>query len=129
MLLLLLGGWALGLGQARGDDPRLRLIDEVLGKVRTQYVEELPDSVLADRLLNGFFGELDPYSQFLDRAEFTNLRIGTTGTYHGLGIVISLRDGFLTVISPWRGLPPIGWGSWPAIASSRSTVKAPKASV
>ena len=36
MLLLLLGGWALGLGQARGDDPRLRLIDEVLGKVRTQ---------------------------------------------------------------------------------------------
>jgi carboxyl-terminal processing protease len=110
MLLLLLGGWALGLGQARGDDPRLRLIDEVLGKVRTQYVEELPDSVLADRLLNGFFGELDPYSQFLDRAEFTNLRIGTTGTYHGLGIVISLRDGFLTVISPMEGTPAYRMG-------------------
>src|SRR4026207_2152323 len=100
MILLLVGGWALGLGQVRGGaDPRLRMIDEVLGKVRTQYVEELPDSVLVQRLLNGFFGELDPYSQFLDRAEFTNLRIGTSGTYHGLGIVISLRDGFLTVIS------------------------------
>jgi carboxyl-terminal processing protease len=110
MLLLLVGGWALGSGQARGDDPRLRLIDEVLGKVRTQYVEELPDSVLVDRLFNGFFGELDPYSQFLDRAEFTNLRIGTSGTYHGLGIVISLREGFLTVISPMEGTPAYRMG-------------------
>ena len=110
MLLLLVGGWALGLGQARGEDPRLRLIDEVLGKVRSQYVEELPDSVIAERLLNGFFGELDPYSQFLDRAEFTNLRIGTSGSYHGLGIVISLRDGFLTVISPMEGTPAYRMG-------------------
>jgi len=110
MILLLVGGWALGLGQVKGEDQRLRMIDEVLGKVRTQYVEELPDSVLAQRLLNGFFNELDPYSQYLDRAEFTNLRIGTSGTYHGLGIVISLRDGFLTVISPMEGTPAYRMG-------------------
>ncbi len=110
IVLLVVGGFALGFNQSRGDESRLRLLDEALTKVRAMYVEELPDSVLISHALNGFLGELDPYSQFLDRAEFTNLRIGTTGTYQGLGIVISLRDGFLTVISPMEGTPAYRMG-------------------
>jgi carboxyl-terminal processing protease len=102
--LLFIGGWALGRGP-RIDDHYLQLLDEALTKVRSQYVEEMPDSALVNQVLHGFLGELDPYSQYLDRQEFTNLRIGTSGTYHGLGIVISLRDGFLTVISPIEGTP------------------------
>jgi carboxyl-terminal processing protease len=110
IVMLLIGGFALGSSQPRSDDSRLRLLDEALSKVRSMYVEDLPDSVLVGRALNGFLGELDPYSQFLDRAEFTNLRIGTSGSYHGLGIVISLRDGFLTVISPMEGTPAYRMG-------------------
>ena len=110
IVFLLAGGFALGMSQPRGDESRMKLLDEVLSKVRTMYVEDMPDSVLVDRALNGFLGELDPYSQFLDQAEFTNLRIGTSGTYHGLGIVISLRDGFLTVISPMEGTPAYRMG-------------------
>ncbi len=108
--ILLVGGFVLGQSQSRGEEAHLRLLDEALSKVRGMYVEELPDSVLVDRALNGLLGELDPYSQFLDKAEFTNLRIGTSGSYHGLGIVISLRDGFLTVISPMEGTPAYRMG-------------------
>ncbi len=110
VLSLLVGGWALGLGQSRLDERRLSLLEEALAKVRSQYVDALPDSALVERTLSGLLGELDPYSQFLDRAEYTNLRIGTSGTYHGLGIVISLRDGFLTVISPIEGTPAYRMG-------------------
>jgi carboxyl-terminal processing protease len=107
---LLLGGWALGLGQSRVDETRLRVLEEALTKVRTQYVDALSDSVIVERALSGMLYQLDPYSQFLDRQEYTNLRIGTSGTYHGLGIVISLRDGFLTVISPLEGTPAYRMG-------------------
>jgi carboxyl-terminal processing protease len=110
ILGLFLGGWALGLGQARIDEARLKVLEEALAKVRSQYVDSLSDSVLVERALSGLLYQLDPYSQYLDRQEFTNLRIGTSGTYHGLGIVISLRDGFLTVISPLEGTPAYRMG-------------------
>lgn len=107
---LLVGGWALGLGQSRFDEKQMDLVEEALTKVRAQYVDALPDSVLIQRTLGGLLNELDPYSQYLDRAQYTNLRIGTSGSYHGLGIVISLRDGFLTVISPIEGTPAYRMG-------------------
>jgi len=52
----------------------------------------------------------DPFSQYLDKAEFADLKTVTTGHFGGLGIVISIRDDFPTVISPIEGTPAFAQG-------------------
>jgi carboxyl-terminal processing protease len=60
---------------------------------------------ITENAIRGMLSALDPYSVYLDPDDFTNLRIGTAGNYEGLGIQISIRAGFLTVIAPFEGTP------------------------
>ncbi|MGD8396352.1 MAG: S41 family peptidase, partial [Candidatus Eiseniibacteriota bacterium] len=106
LIVLILGGRAVSTGQVRGSvDPNLRLLAEAIAKVRTQYVDEMTTDEITHDAIRGMLSALDPYSVFLDPDDFTNLRIGTSGNYEGLGIQISIRDGFLTVIAPFEGTP------------------------
>ena len=55
--------------------------------------------------INGMLTQLDPHSIILPPKEFNEFKIGTTGKFGGLGMVVGLRDGILTVISPIEGTP------------------------
>ena len=48
---------------------------------------------------------LDPHSNFLNKDEFRDLQIGTTGEFGGLGIEVGMEDGFVKVISPIDDTP------------------------
>ncbi|MCP4500747.1 MAG: hypothetical protein GY822_12370 [Deltaproteobacteria bacterium] len=50
--------------------------------------------------INGMLGELDPHSLLLEPRYSKEMKLSTKGEFGGLGIVISIRDGMLTVISP-----------------------------
>lgn len=55
--------------------------------------------------INGMLSTLDPHSVLLPPATFEEMKMTTQGEFGGLGIVIGLRDGALTVISPMDGTP------------------------
>ncbi len=55
--------------------------------------------------INGMLTQLDPHSIILPPKEFDEFKIGTTGKFGGLGMVVGLRDGVLAVISPIEGTP------------------------
>jgi len=55
--------------------------------------------------INGMLTQLDPHSIILPPKEFNEFKIGTTGKFGGLGMVVGLRDGILMVISPIEGTP------------------------
>jgi len=48
---------------------------------------------------------LDPHSSFLDAKDYTDLRVGTTGEFGGLGIEVGMEDGFVKVIAPIDDTP------------------------
>ncbi|MBW2196065.1 MAG: S41 family peptidase, partial [Deltaproteobacteria bacterium] len=48
---------------------------------------------------------LDPHSSFLSPTAYKELRIDTKGEFGGIGIVITMEDGLLTVVSPIEGTP------------------------
>lgn len=50
--------------------------------------------------INGMLSTLDPHSVYLEPKYARDLTLTTKGEFGGIGIVISVRDGFLTVISP-----------------------------
>ncbi len=55
--------------------------------------------------INGMLRTLDPHSILLEPDEFREMQLSTRGEFGGLGIVISIRDGQLTVIRPMPGTP------------------------
>ncbi|MFZ1862590.1 MAG: MXAN_5808 family serine peptidase [Polyangiales bacterium] len=55
--------------------------------------------------INGMLRTLDPHTVLLDPETFKEMQTSTRGEFGGLGIVISIRDGNLTVIKPMPGTP------------------------
>lgn len=83
----------------------VRLLTEVLERVKLDYVEPVDDHRLLESAVRGMVGSLDPYSQFLDAEEYEDLRISTTGNYSGVGLEVNMRDGKVLVVSPIEGTP------------------------
>ncbi|MEO1270097.1 MAG: MXAN_5808 family serine peptidase [Myxococcota bacterium] len=55
--------------------------------------------------INGMLNTLDPHSVLLNPKVYMEMQTQTGGKFGGLGIVIGIRDGFLTVISPMDDTP------------------------
>jgi carboxyl-terminal processing protease len=55
--------------------------------------------------INGMLRTLDPHTVLLPPDVYNEMRTSTRGEFGGLGIVISIRDGHLTVIKPMPGTP------------------------
>ncbi len=83
----------------------IRSLSEVFGKIKDNYVEDVGDKVLLENAIRGMLTGLDPHSTYLDKEAFHELRVGTTGEFGGLGIVVGLEDGFVKVISPIDDTP------------------------
>jgi carboxyl-terminal processing protease len=83
----------------------LRTFSEVFGKVKADYVEEVDDKELLENAIRGMLSGLDPHSSFLNQDEFKELQVGTTGQFGGLGIEVSMEDGFVKVVAPIDDTP------------------------
>jgi len=108
-------GWWVGRGSATGRDMygNLDLFVEVLSRVEDSYVDAVDPHQLVDGALRGMLKELDPYSQYLDEKSYAQLKTVTHGEFGGIGIVVSIRNEYPTVISPIEGSP-----AWEAGLSS-----------
>ena len=55
--------------------------------------------------INGMLSTLDPHSVVLKPEAYNEMKLTTRGQFGGLGIVISMVKGVLTVINPMKGTP------------------------
>ncbi|MDJ0883744.1 MAG: S41 family peptidase [Desulfobacterales bacterium] len=83
----------------------LKLFTDVLEIVTQKYVDEVDTGELIQKAIQGMVHSLDPHSSLLPPDAFEDLRIDTKGNFTGIGIHITLRNGFVTVISPIEGTP------------------------
>ncbi len=83
----------------------LQAFTEVFSRVKTDYVETVDDKKLIEDAIRGMLSGLDPHSAFLNTSEFSDLKIGTTGQFGGLGIEVGMENGFVKVISPIDDTP------------------------
>jgi carboxyl-terminal processing protease len=83
----------------------LQAFTEVFSKVKSDYVEQVDDKKLIEDAIRGMLNGLDPHSAFLNTSEFSDLKIGTTGQFGGLGIEVGMENGFVKVISPIDDTP------------------------
>ncbi len=83
----------------------LKIFNEVLDIVEKNYVEEVKQKKLIDEAVNGMIKSLDPHSAYLTPDQYKELQVDTSGTFGGLGIVISMQNDLLTVVSPIEDTP------------------------
>jgi carboxyl-terminal processing protease len=55
--------------------------------------------------INGMLSTLDPHSVLLRPEDYREMKLSTRGKFGGLGIVISIRDGQLTIVNPMDDTP------------------------
>ena len=83
----------------------LNLFGEAFEKVQNNYVEEVEVKDLIESAIEGMLSSLDPHSSYLSTEELNDLRVQTKGEFGGLGIEVTLENGFVKVISPIDDTP------------------------
>jgi carboxyl-terminal processing protease len=83
----------------------LALLTNVLHLVQQHYVRDVDTHDLIEGALRGMLDTLDPHTTFLSEEFYREVQLDTKGEFEGLGIEITKRDGFVTVVSPIDGTP------------------------
>ncbi len=83
----------------------LRMFTEVFGRIKRDYVEPVSDKKLLEDAIKGMLAGLDPHSAYLDQEQYEDLKEGTMGQFGGLGIEVTMENGFVKVVSPIDDTP------------------------
>jgi carboxyl-terminal processing protease len=82
-----------------------RLLSDVLGRIKRDYVDEVDEHKLMQSAIRGMVASLDSHSTLLDPTEYENVRVNTTGAYSGIGLELEAADGKVRVRDPVEGSP------------------------
>ena len=113
---VILGGVAVGVSavawpETKREESRmatyqqLDLFTEVLARAKADYVEEIDEVEAIEAAIDGMLGSLDPHSSFMSPSDFEAMQITTSGEYGGLGIEVTMEDGFIKVVTPMDDTP------------------------
>ncbi|WP_246879140.1 MULTISPECIES: S41 family peptidase [Thalassospira] len=83
----------------------LNLFGDVFEQVKSKYVEDVDDKKLIEAAINGMLTSLDPHSSYLNMDNFEEMQVDTRGEFGGLGIEVTMEDGFVKVIAPIYDTP------------------------
>ncbi len=84
---------------------QLNLFGDVFERVRADYVKEVKDSELIESAINGMLRSLDPHSSYMNPKTFREMQVQNRGEFGGLGIEVTMENGFVKVVSPIDGTP------------------------
>jgi carboxyl-terminal processing protease len=84
---------------------QLELFGRIYELVRSRYVEQPTDSKLIEAAVNGMLNGLDPHSSYMDAKSFRDMEVETSGEFGGLGIEVTLEDGYVKVVTPIDDTP------------------------
>ena len=83
----------------------LDLFGQIFDRVRSEYVEDVTDQELIEKAIDGMLTGLDPHSGYMNEEVWEEMQMDTQGKFGGLGIEITMEEGFVKVISPIEDTP------------------------
>ena len=83
----------------------LSLFSEILTRIQEDYVEEVNETELIQAAINGMLLSLDPHSSYIPDKRYSSVQERTSGQFGGLGIEVTMENGFVRVISPIDDTP------------------------
>ncbi len=95
----------LSIARRSSDHSVLNPLVDVCDLIQKHYVKETNEEELVTGAINGMLHNLDPYSEYIPPKEVEEFHKQTSGKYDGIGIGIDVKDGWITVISPFENSP------------------------
>ncbi len=92
----------------------LNLFGDVFERVRSDYVEAPTDQEMIEAAITGMLASLDPHSTYLNAKNFREMQVNTRGEFGGLGIRVTMENGYVKVISPIDDTPAFRAGIKPS---------------
>jgi len=92
---------------------QLGLFGDIFQRIRESYVDKVDEKKLIEAAINGMLTSLDPHSSFLNSENFSAMKVQTKGKFGGLGIEITMENGFVKVVSPIDETPAAKAGLQP----------------
>jgi len=83
----------------------LDLFGQIFDRVRSEYVEDITDEELIEKAIDGMLTGLDPHSGYMNEKVWEEMQMDTSGKFGGLGIEITMEEGYIKVISPIEDTP------------------------
>jgi carboxyl-terminal processing protease len=91
----------------------LTLLGDAIAKIRDSYVEPVDDAKLIEAAVNGMLKSLDPHSAFLPPEQVKQMQVSIKGEFGGLGIEVTMEDGYVKVVTPIDDTPAARAGVQP----------------
>ncbi|MGB5313048.1 MAG: S41 family peptidase, partial [Polyangiales bacterium] len=91
----------------------LSIFARALSFIELAYVEPVDQEKLVHGAIRGLADSLDPHSVFMDPEEYAIFTSDAEGRFAGIGVEVSTRDGWLTVLSVFDGGPAAKAGLLP----------------
>lgn len=83
----------------------LNYLKQIIEYIKTNYAGEITEEELIEGAIEGVFNKLDNYSDYYSPEEFKEFNTSVSGNFGGVGIQITEKDGYITVITPIDGTP------------------------
>lgn len=83
----------------------LGTFSKIMEIVDRYYVEEPEEKELVRGAIRGMLYTLDPHTVYLPEDVYKDFKSDTQGRFGGVGIEVTVKDGFITVVSPIEGSP------------------------
>lgn len=84
---------------------QIKVFSDAFAILKKQYVDEISDEQLIEHAIKGMVNGLDPHSTYLSEDDFVEFKEKTSGKFAGLGIEITMQDGFVKVVTPIDDTP------------------------
>ena len=104
-LILVFSPQVLAVEEDPNDYNYLKFLGETIEKIKSDYVDDVKNKELVESAIDGMLSSLDTHSSFLNAESLKKMKIQTKGAFGGLGIEVTMENGFVKVISPIDDTP------------------------
>ena len=84
---------------------KLDVFGDVFDIIKKNYVEDVNDKEVIEYAINGMLQSLDPHSGYMNTEIYVEMQEETRGEFGGLGIEVTMENGYVKVISPIDDTP------------------------
>jgi len=92
---------------------KLDSFGDVFDLIQKNYVEDVEDEEVIEFAINGMLQALDPHSGYMNTDQYIEMQEETEGEFGGLGIEVSMENGFIKIITPIDDTPAAKAGVMP----------------
>lgn len=87
------------------DEDQKEFLQDIVSRIKKEYVEEKSDRQLAEAAANGMLSSLDPHSSYLNEDALKEMQVQTKGEFGGVGIEITMEYSLVKVVSAIEDTP------------------------